>query len=223
MLSSFHPSPAYPSKGSGGRGEADSGGSSLAPHAMVLSDSTSLGWNAMGAPTLEGPAVSGEWDSVLPLSGGAQVGGLAPERDGLLVLGLPEPVVRTMQKARAPSTRAAYLYRWGVFTAWCGAHQVDTYSATAQDILLFLQTQLEAGKSAVTMQGMVATIKAVRGDKYMLNNDNCSLIFSILRGAQRLTAGRTRPSVPPWDLDVVLGALQNPPFEPLGAANLVCN
>ena len=30
----------------------------------------------------------------------------------------------------------------------------------------------------------------------------------------------TGPAVPPWDLDVVLGALQRSPFEPLGGANL---
>ena len=28
------------------------------------------------------------------------------------------------------------------------------------------------------------------------------------------------PAVPSWDLDVVLGALNSPPFEPLGGADL---
>ncbi len=51
-------------RGSGGRCEADSGGSSLAPHAMVFRDSVSLGQNAMGAPTSVGPVLSGEQDLV---------------------------------------------------------------------------------------------------------------------------------------------------------------
>ncbi len=167
----------------------------------------------MGAPTSEGPSVSGEQDSVPPLSSRVQVGGLAPERDGLLTLGFPEPVVMTMQEAQAPSTRAAYSYPWEVFTTWCGAHQVNPYSATSEDILLFLQNQLEAGKSAL-LQGMVVAIKAVHVCEYVLNEDGCSLISCFLRGAQRLTAGRTRPSVPPWDLDIVLGALRHPLLEP---------
>lgn len=33
--------------------------------------------------------------------------------------------------------------------------------ATAQDILPFLQSQLEAGKSSVTLRGLVAALKAV--------------------------------------------------------------
>ena len=74
--------------------------------------------------------------------------------------------MRTVQEARAPSTRAAYLYWWGMFSAWCEAHQVDPYLATAQDILLFLQSQLEAGKSAVTLRGMVGSpCRRVRLDR----------------------------------------------------------
>eukprot|EP00064_Thunnus_orientalis_P012002 superscaffoldBa00001792_g12035 len=67
-------------------------------------------WHAMGAPISEGLAVSGKRDPVTPLPGGAQTGGLVPERDRLLALGWPEPVVRTVQEARAPSTRATYSY-----------------------------------------------------------------------------------------------------------------
>ena len=219
-LPSLHPPPASPPKATGGGGKADSGGSFLAPHAMVLSDPTTLGRHAMGTPTAQGPAVSGERDPVPPLPSGAQVGGLAPERDRLLALGLPVPVVRTIQEARAPSTRMAYSYRWEGFSTWCGTHRVDPYSATAQDILLFLQGQLDAGKSAVTLRGMVAAIKAVRCGEHALNEASCSLISRFLKGARRLTVHGTRPTIPPWDLEVVLNALRRPPFEPLGAAGL---
>lgn len=87
-LFSFHPSPASLSKVAGGSGEADSGGFFLAPHAMVLSDSTTLGWHAMETPTTQGSAVPGEQNPVPPLPSRAQVGGLTPERDRLLALGL---------------------------------------------------------------------------------------------------------------------------------------
>ena len=66
--------------------------------------------------------------------------------------------MRTMQEARAPSTRAAYTYRWRVFTGWCQAQQTDPFLASTQDILLFLQMQLEARKSAVTLRGMLLKV-----------------------------------------------------------------
>ncbi len=124
-LSPLHSSPASSLKSSGGACGGNTGGSSVAPHGMVLSNSTSAGRTAMGAPALEGPTLPGERSPVPPLSSGAQAGGLAPERDRLLALGLPEPVVATIQQARAPSTRAAYSYRWQLFTAWCGSNQAD--------------------------------------------------------------------------------------------------
>ena len=129
-------------------------------------------------------------------------------------------MVATIQHARAPSTRAAYSYRWQVFTTWCACHQVDPYLASAREILRFLQSQLEAQKAAVTLRGLVAAIKAVRISKFALSAEDCALISRFLRGAQRLTVRATGPAVPPWDLDVILGALQRSPFEPLGGANL---
>ncbi|XP_078025738.1 uncharacterized protein LOC144463846 [Epinephelus lanceolatus] len=219
-LSSLHSSPPSSPKSSGGAGAAYIGGTYVAPHAVVLGDSASAGRAAMGAPAPEGPALPGERSPVPPLSSGAQAGGLAPERERLLALGLPEPVVATMQHARAPSMRAAYSHRWQVFTNWCESQQVDPYLAPAQEILRFLQSQLEAQKAAVTLRGLVTAIKAVRIDEFALSAEDYVLIFRFLRGAQRLTVHTTGPVVPPWDLDVVLGALKHSPFESLGGADL---
>ncbi len=43
--------------------------------------------------------------------------------------------------------------------------------------------------------------------------------MSFLKGARRLHPPRP-PSVPPWDLEVVLRALSQPPFEPLASVGL---
>ena len=196
-LSALHSSPASSLKSSGGACAAYTDGSSVAPHAVVLSDSTPAGQVAMGSPAPEGPALPGERSLVLPLSRGAQAGGLAPERDRLLVLGLPEPVVATIEHVRAPSTRATYSYRWQVFTTWCVSHQVDPYLASAQEILQFLQSQLEAKKAAVTLQGLVEAIKAARIEEIVLSMEDCVLISRFLRGAQRLTVRTAGPAVPP--------------------------
>eukprot|EP00064_Thunnus_orientalis_P016284 superscaffoldBa00003190_g16348 len=64
--------------------------------------------DGVGAPASERLAVSGERDPVSPLPSRAQTGGMAPERDRLLALGLPEPVMGVVQEAQAPSTRVAW-------------------------------------------------------------------------------------------------------------------
>ena len=90
-----------------------------------------------------------------------------------------------MQEAPAPSTRAAYTYRWRVFTGWCQAHQTDPFLPSTQDILLFLQSQLETRKSAVTLRGMVPAIKAVRIGEFAVSEDGCSMISQYLKCARR--------------------------------------
>jgi len=45
------------------------------------------------------------------------------------------------------------------------------------------------------------------------------LVVRFLKGARSINLSRT-PSVPPWDLFTVLGALKGPPFEPLQLADL---
>ncbi|CAL8276091.1 unnamed protein product [Arctogadus glacialis] len=62
-----------------------------------------------------------------------------------------------------------------------------------QDILLFLQTQLEARKSAVNLRGMLAAIKAVRIGEFAISEDGCSMVSRYLRGACWLTAPSRGP------------------------------
>ncbi len=46
-----------------------------------------------------------------------------------------------------------------------------------------------------------------------------ALVVSFLKGARRLHPSRPS-SVPPWDLDVVLRALSQPPFKPLASVDM---
>ncbi|ROI27820.1 hypothetical protein DPX16_23142 [Anabarilius grahami] len=91
---------------------------------------------------------------------GSQALAVAPERAGLVAMGLSDRVVKTLEEARTPSTRAAYSFRWGMFQSWCEGHNINPSTSTARDILQFLQEQLDAGKSASTLRGIVAAIKA---------------------------------------------------------------
>lgn len=118
---SLHYSPASSPKSSSGTFAADIGGPSVAPHAKVIPPLLSkLPWELPHRCNL-----LSQVNGALFLSIRAQAGGLGPERERLLALGLPEPQVVTIQHARAPSTRAAYSHKWQVFTTWCVSHQLD--------------------------------------------------------------------------------------------------
>lgn len=82
--------------------------------------------------------------------------------------------------------------------------------------MLQLESQLEAGRAAVTLRGLVAVIKAICLGRSALSDTNTALISWFLRGAQIVCQGPHSPR----DLDLVLHALQRPPFEPLEKAEL---
>ncbi len=62
---------------------------------------------------------------------------------------------------------------------------------------------------------MVAAIKAAQVWPWKLAEGCCDLIAHFPKGDCRVTPYHIRPAVPPWDLEVVLSALQQEPFEPL--------
>lgn len=82
--------------------------------------------------------------------------------------------------------------------------------------MLQLESQLEAGRVAVTLRGLVAAIKAICLGHSALSDTDTALILWFLRGAQIICQGPHSPR----DLDLVLHALQRPPFEPLEKAEL---
>ena len=82
-------------------------------------------------------------------------------------------------------------------------------------MLRYLQELLEAGKSPLTLRGVVAAIKASRVGEARLSVDDSSLLSQSLKGAQRLVPRSRRPASPTWDLCRVLSALEQERFEPL--------
>lgn len=88
--------------------------------------------------------------------------------------------------------RTAYSCPWAMFTAWCRSRHLGPLMAMTWNIL--------------------AAIQAARDGSNALSADNHVLISHFPRGAQRFSAHRYVPPISLWDLDMVLGALQRPPF-----------
>ncbi|XP_072557580.1 uncharacterized protein, partial [Paramormyrops kingsleyae] len=127
--------------------------------------------------------------------------------------------VQTLQCARAPSTRALYSYRWEVFRSWCEQRHECPRSCPLSSVLEFLQEQFDQGKSPSTLKVFLAAISACHGrvDGKALGANPLSIQF--IKGVQRLRPRRL-PSVPAWQLHVVLDALLKPPFEPIADIDL---
>ncbi len=136
------------------------------------------------------------------------------------VLGdLPPEVLNTIASARAPFTRRAYALMWNLFVKWFSSRREDTRRCSIGVVLSFLQQGLERRLSPSTLKVHAAAISACHDHINGKSIGKHDLVVRFLRGARRLNPPRP-PSIPYWDLALVLRALQIAPFEPLQSADL---
>ncbi len=191
----------------------------LAKPALVPRLDGAAGGTALADPHQEGYAIPGGRLGVAPQPGNVEPSCVAAS--GLLgeMSALQSRVRDTLTEARAPSTRRLYASKWGVFVKWCGQAHIDPATCTVSDVLSFLQHRLDSGSCPSTLKVYVAAITAFRSPQSGQSFGKNTLVVSFLKGAKRLHPPRP-PSVPPWDLEVVLKALSQPPFEPLTSKGL---
>ncbi|KAL0197543.1 hypothetical protein M9458_006083, partial [Cirrhinus mrigala] len=109
-------------------------------------------------------------------------------------------VVDTIASARAQSMRHAYALKWNLF--------IETPEDARSESL-----------SPSTLKVYVAAISAHHDPIEGKSVEKHDLVISFLRGARRLNPPRL-PSVPSWDLSLVLTALWQAPFEHLRSVEL---
>ncbi len=144
---------------------------------------------------------------------------LVPGRDAEVLGDLPSEVLNTIASARAPSTRRAYALKWNLFVEWCSSRREDPRRCSIGVVLSFLQQGLGRRLSPSTLKVHAAAISAYHDHIDGKSVGKHDLVIRFLRGARRLNPPRS-PSIPSWDLALVLRALQIAPFEPLQSADL---
>ncbi len=212
-------SPSEPSRtdsvqGQRGRGADPARGTILAnqdlvPRADAPRDSPSL-----ADFSEEGSTDSETGHLMAPVSRPLETSCLVPRRDAEVLGDLPQEVVDTITSARAPSTRHAYALKWNLFVEWCSSHREDPRRCPIRVVLSFLQQGLERRLSPSTLKVYVAAIAANHDPVEGKSVGKHDWVVRFLRGARRLNPPRP-PSIPSWDLSLVLRALQQGPFEPL--------
>ncbi len=212
-LSPSEPSRTDTEQGQGGRGADPARGAVLAhqdlvPRADAPRDSPSLADSSE-----EGSTDSETGHLMAPVSRPLETSCLVPGRDAEVLGDLPQEVVDTITSARAPSTRHAYALKWNLFVEWCSSHREDPRRCPIRVVLSFLQQGLERRLSPSILKVYVAAIAAnhdpVEG-KSVWKHD---WVVRFLRGARRLNPPHP-PSIPSWDLSLVLRALQQGRLSP---------
>ncbi len=203
----------------GGASVSDTHSPELAEPALVPRPDRVVGSTSLADSGQEGHAIPGGQLGVAPEPGTMEPSCVAASGLSEELNALQSRVIDTLTEARAPSTRRLYALKWGVFVKWCHQAHIDPVTCTVSDVLSFLQYRLDSGSLPSTLKVYVAAIAAFRSPQGGQSIGRNAMVVSFLKGARRLHPPRP-PSVPPWDLEVVLRALSQPPFEPLTSVGL---
>ncbi len=201
------------------RAVSDTHSPELAEPALVSRPDRAVDSSSLADSGQEGHAIPGGRLGVAPEPGTMEPSCVAASGLSEELNALQSRVIDTLTEARAPSTRRLYALKWGVFVKWCHQAHIDPVTCTVLDVLSFLQYRLDSGSLPSTLKVYVAAIAAFRSPQGGQSIGRNAMVVSFLKGARRLHPPRT-PSVPPWDLEVVLRALSQPPFEPLTSVGL---
>ncbi|KAI2666135.1 ORF V: Enzymatic polyprotein [Labeo rohita] len=146
--------------------------------------------NPRDSPSLEdspeeGPSFSGDGHHLAPVPRSMEPSCVASGRDAADLSGLPQAVIDTITQSRAPSTRQAYVLRWGLFVDWCSSRREDPQRCSIGVVLSFLQEKLERRLSPSTLKVYVAVIAVYHDVVDGLPLGRHHLIVRFLRGAFR--------------------------------------
>ncbi len=124
--------------------------------------------------------------------------GLACKWFNLNTSGLSDSVIRTIQNARASSTRSLYECKWGVFECWCATKHEIPFQCSVAVVLSFLQDLIDQGKAFSTIKMYLAAISACHigfDNKTVGQNP---LVCRFMKGARRALPV-SKPLSPSWD------------------------
>ncbi len=218
-VSPSEPTCTYLVQSQGGRGAGLASCALLAQPDLVPGTHAPRDSPSLASSSEKGPSFSETGHPLAPASRPLETPCLVPGRDAEVLGDLPPEVLNTIASARAPSTRRAYALKWNLFVKWCSSRREDPRRCSIGVVLSFLQQGLERRLSPSTLKVHAAAISAYHDHIDGRSIGKHNLVVRFLRGVRRLNPPRP-PSIPSWDLALVLRALQIAPFEPLQSADL---
>ncbi|KAE8579987.1 hypothetical protein XENTR_v10024262 [Xenopus tropicalis] len=150
-----------------------------------------------------------------PWSGKPSTHGVAIEATIWTRKGFSTEVTSTLVKARKPVTKASYHRIWKTFLYKCSDTQRNSCECHIPTLLDFLQNGLGKGLGVNSLKVQVSALSILFQHQLAMHPD----VRTFLQAATRIKPPYKDP-LPPWDLNLVLRALQNPPFKPLATIDL---
>jgi len=172
-------------------------------------------------PSVEEPAPPTQDGAVPQGPGIVEPSRMAVGKRALMDRGFSEEVANRVCAPQADSTRAVYEGKWRIFKKYCEDKDIDPFKASPPQIGDFL-TYLFDKKDMMpsTIEGYRTAIAGALKHQTGINLGKDPILTDLLSWMHRRRP-KSSKVIPPWDLKLVLLALQEPPFEPLQDANAV--
>ena len=195
-------------------GSAMPSSAQVAHTGMVLDPSGSPGRFPTEDSNLQEASTATQSSSVSHQSGRTEPTRVARIKAGLMEAGFSEEAAARAAKPQRQSSLSLYQSRWRIFCSWCNRREIDPYLSTVQQIADFLLFLFHVqGCVPTTVAGYRTAISQTRAPVDGLPIGLNPVLTNIIKNL-RLEAPRTDNRVPEWELDVVLRALCEAPFEP---------
>uniref|UniRef100_A0A803K8I3 Tyr recombinase domain-containing protein n=1 Tax=Xenopus tropicalis TaxID=8364 RepID=A0A803K8I3_XENTR len=212
----FSPSPNATSRtteDSQRTGHSDSSRTTVAQEILVLKSSrtlirTSNISSSVSTASGSGPGFSSQTSAL-------HLNGMALEAAVLRQKGFSEEVIMTMIKARKPVTSKIYHRVWECYRRWCEDEEFSFTELRIPQILQFLQLGLQKGLKLGSLKTQISALSILFQERIALSED----VRTFLQGVARISPMFRHP-IPPWDLNLVLNALLDSPFEPLSEVEI---
>uniref|UniRef100_A0A6I8RJ21 Core-binding (CB) domain-containing protein n=1 Tax=Xenopus tropicalis TaxID=8364 RepID=A0A6I8RJ21_XENTR len=168
---------------------------------------------SLSSPLAPQPAHAGS--DPTPESSIPEFNGLALESLVLSRRGFSTEVIQTMMAARRPVSAKTYHRVWRIYQEWCQSQGQPFQDFSVPRLLSFLQSGLDKGLSLGSLKSQISALSVLFQQRIASLPD----VRTFLQGVSRLHPPFRDPT-PPWDLNLVLTALQTAPFEPLATIPL---
>lgn len=125
--------------------------------------------------------------------------------------GIMGSVLSSLINARKSVSRAIYYRVWKSYIYWCEERKWNPCRHTIGRVLAFLQAGLDLKLALGTIKGQILALSFF----FQRPIASHSLVRTFVEGVTHLRPP-VKPPLCPWDLNLVLSALQGQPFEPIG-------
>uniref|UniRef100_A0A803J3K6 Reverse transcriptase domain-containing protein n=1 Tax=Xenopus tropicalis TaxID=8364 RepID=A0A803J3K6_XENTR len=129
--------------------------------------------------------------------------------------GFSDKVTNTLMQARKRSTSVAYHRVWLTYISWCNQRALTYTDFQIHHILEFLQKGLDLGLGVSSLKVQISSLSILFQKPIASHPD----VRTFIQAAGNIRPPYRQP-IPPWNLNIILRALQEPPFEPMASISL---